>query len=251
VVETPKAPLAVSYKPTHMTIVHISDDIKQEFKIDLNGKTIVSIRGAARIAGVSEGALRKNLKLKGAYLSASKMAEMLIESGCEGAYLSSFSKQGIPDTALAIILEYYAYEAEENCTQEAKLACRTYSAIGIRTWIQNELGYQKQEQPIEPTTQPILPVEVNQSKVFIVGDDNGVKAMVPHDQIEKLLEIATLRKFKQTIDPIMFEGLDSVCLALPLELIEALNEQLQIAIKLSAQKSKPLGFGKPKKPKNK
>jgi phage regulator Rha-like protein len=109
----------------------------------------------------------------------------------------------------------------------------------------------KLQQPIEPTTQPILPVEVNQSKVFIVGDDNGVKALVPHDQIEKLLEIATLRKFKQTIDPIMFEGLDPACLALPLELIEALNEQLQIAIKLSAQKSKPLGFGKSKKPKNK
>ena len=104
-----------------------------------------------------------------------------------------------------------------------------------------------QSQSIERTSQPLLPIPVNQSKVFIVGDDNGVKAMVPHDQIEKLLEIATLRKFKQTIDPIMFEGLDPACLALPLELIEALNEQLQIALKLSSKKSKPLGFGNSKK----
>lgn len=124
---------------------------------------------------------------------------------------------------------------------EQVIRCKANLVLGFSAAKKN------QSQPIEPTTQPLLPVQVNQSKVFIVGDDNGVKALVPHDQIEKLLEIATLRKFKQTIDPVMFEGLDPACLALPLELIEALNEQLQIAIKLSAQKSKPLGFGKPNK----
>ncbi len=127
-VETPKAPLAVTSRTSHMNIVHISDDIKQEFRIDPNGQAIISIRGASRIAGVSDTALRNNLKFKGANLSTSKMAEMLIERGFKGANFSSFLKQGIPDTALAIVLEYYAFEAAENCTKEAQFAHRSFAA---------------------------------------------------------------------------------------------------------------------------
>ena len=151
-VETPKAPLAVSYTTTHMTIVHISDDIKHEFKIDSNGKATVSIRGAERIIGVSDTALINNLKFKGANFSTSKMAKMLIEAGFEGANFSSFSKQGIPDTALAVMLEYYAFDAEENCTEEAKFAYRTFAAIGIRAWIQSELGYREDRPNLDAFT---------------------------------------------------------------------------------------------------
>jgi hypothetical protein len=191
-----------------MTIVHISDDIKKEFKIDSTGKAIVSIRGAARIAGVSDTALRSNLKFKGANLSVSKMAEMLVDAGFEGANFSSFSKQGIPDTALATILEYYAHDAKENCTQQAKLACRAYAAIGIRTWIQNELGYQKQEQHDRPNLD-----------TFTIYD------LKPW-QIERLVAAIECRKENESIPAAYFEGMenfDESVWEIPFEVIDWLH----------------------------
>lgn len=53
----------------------------------------------------------------------------------------SFSEEGIPDTAFAVICEYYAFEAGKRCTEQAKLVYRAFATIGIRTWIQRELGW--------------------------------------------------------------------------------------------------------------
>lgn len=69
---------------------------------------------------------------------------MLINVGFKGGDFPNFLQLGIPDKALAIIIEYYTFEAEENCTELAKAAYRSFAAIGIRTWVQSELGYQKQ-----------------------------------------------------------------------------------------------------------
>ncbi len=170
-----------------MTIVHISDDIKQELKIDSNGNAIITIRGAARIAGVSDTALRSNLKFKGANFSTSKMAEMLIEAGFKGANFSSFSKQGIPDKALAIILEYYSFEAKENCTQEAQFAYRSFAAIGIRTWIQSELGYLNDLPSLD---------------TFTIYD------LKPW-QIERICAAIEYRKDNESIPAAYFEGLEN------------------------------------------
>ncbi len=124
-----------------MSIIHISDDIKKEFKLTSEGVAVVSVRGAARIADIAEVTLRDHFKSASASINRTKLVKMLVAAGFEVRVLKGFSQLGIPDTALAIILEYYTFEAKDSCTLQAKLAYRSFSAIGIRTWVQSELGY--------------------------------------------------------------------------------------------------------------
>lgn len=49
----------------------------------------------------------------------------------------------IPDVVVAAIINHYAMYAR-NTTEQAKKVCLCFQAIGIRTWIQNELGFSKQ-----------------------------------------------------------------------------------------------------------
>jgi hypothetical protein len=115
--------------------------IKSEFQIDLDGRITVSIRGAARLAGIADSSLIR--AFKGAAQKASKLSEFLAQNGFEGAAQKAWAKQGIPDVALALILEYYAYECQPRYrTQLAKKCCRAFHAIGIRAWIHQEAGWQ-------------------------------------------------------------------------------------------------------------
>lgn len=189
-----------SNRRSNLSIIHIPDDIKKEFKVTSEGVAIVSVRGAARIAGVDEKALRKNLKLKGADFSAyknaeiavvepkngadfsgskggdfsaSKMAQVLIEAGFKGGDFSNFSQLGIPDTVLSIILEYYTFEAEENCTEQAKAAYRSFAAIGIRTWVQSELGYSKPQQPKHLITKDLTETQLDALNLALIIGAKG------------------------------------------------------------------------------
>ena len=94
-----------------------------------DGVAVVSIRAAGRLAGRDEKALRKHF---GADFSSSKLAEMLAAKGFKGADLKRFSKEGIPDQALGVILKYYAYKAGRWCTEQAEHACDQFQEIGIR-----------------------------------------------------------------------------------------------------------------------
>ena len=117
--------------------ITIFENIQKELRIDAaTGVGYCSIRGAARICGVDEQALRKSLKT-GADFIASKMVQSLIAQGFEGADFIGFSVFGIPDSALALIVHYYAIDAGARCTDEAKAALLAFTAIGIRTVIQN------------------------------------------------------------------------------------------------------------------
>jgi hypothetical protein len=183
-----------------MSIIHIPDDIKKEFKLTSDGVAVVSIRGAARIVGVSETALRNNLKFKGANFSSfkmaetstvkplkganfskansadfsfSKMAEMLIDAGFKGADFSNFLQLGIPDKAIAIIIEYYTFEAEENCTELAKAAYRSFAVIGIRTWVQSELGYSKLQQTKHLTSKDLTETQLDALNLALIIGSKG------------------------------------------------------------------------------
>lgn len=60
------------------------------------------------------------------------MAEFLIGQGTEGAEQVEWVTNGIPDTALALILEYYGCETQERYkTQQAKLCCRPVTFFKI------------------------------------------------------------------------------------------------------------------------
>ena len=123
-----------------MTIIHISDELKKEFKVNSDGQSFVSIRGAARLCDIKSQTLDQNLG--GGSENTSKLAQILIAHGFEPASMNS---TGIPDIALIHILKYYAFKAKRT-TEQAERFFDAMSAIGVRTWIQNELGFKEKPQ---------------------------------------------------------------------------------------------------------
>lgn len=124
-------------------IEQVVKQIKSEFRLDNEGKAFVSIRGAARLADISPSGLSDSLK-SGVQQKATKMAEYLAARGFDGVQQNQWAEMGIPDLALAAILSYYAHEAQERYrTQQAKLCCYAFESIGIRSWVQDSLGWEK------------------------------------------------------------------------------------------------------------
>ena len=116
-------------------IVSIPDEIRNEFRIDPDGKAFVSIRGAARIADITHQSLLK--AFEGGNKNPSKLAQSLAGAGFEPG---NFSETGIPDIALALVLKYYAYKANRT-TEQAERFYDAMCAVGIRTWIHQQLDW--------------------------------------------------------------------------------------------------------------
>lgn len=133
-------------------IEQIVKQIQAEFRIDEAGQAFVTIRGAARLADIDESSIR--VALHSAGQKPSQLAKFLIKEGFEAAEQTSWTANGIPDTALALILEYYAYETQERYrSQQAKLCCRAFNSIGIRAWVHQSIGWEPQaiDSPIANT----------------------------------------------------------------------------------------------------
>ncbi|MBD2302834.1 hypothetical protein [Nostoc sp. FACHB-190] len=126
---------------SQIEVAQIIEQIKQEITVDASGKAKASIRATARLAGVSATAILKTFE--SVNQEPSKLAQMLLESWFEAVNLQEWRTDGIPDKAIAIILEYYAHEAGRYCTKQARLVCRSFNTIGIRAWIQEKLGWTK------------------------------------------------------------------------------------------------------------
>lgn len=126
----------------------VISQIKSEISVNAEGKATFSIRATARICDVSMQTLSKqfidatssadNCKL-------SKLTETLLNNGFISDNLKNFAITGIPDLAVAIIIEYYAFEAKQYCTEQAKLVYRVFANIGIRSWAQEITGWTKKE----------------------------------------------------------------------------------------------------------
>ncbi|MBW4565940.1 MAG: hypothetical protein KME32_33640 [Mojavia pulchra JT2-VF2] len=144
---------------SQIEITEIIEQIKQEIEVDASGRGKASMKATARLAGVSDKAIGK--ALESANLEPSKLAVMLMGQGFDAANLNSWRTHGIPDIAIAIILDYYAYEAGRYCTPQAKLICRAFKTIGVRAWMQDITGWEKspQEQPEQPPAPALPPVE--------------------------------------------------------------------------------------------
>lgn len=126
------------------SIVASIEDIKKELKIDSQGRGYASIRGTARLSGVSHQNL-SNRFTSGNFID-SKLGKILTEHGFNPC---NFSKDGVPDIAVSLIVEYYAFQAGGRCTEQAKKIHRAYAAIGVRSWMQNLLGWQQPKQQIK------------------------------------------------------------------------------------------------------
>ena len=126
----------------------IPDEIKREIRIDATGKAFMSIRGLARLLELNHSALIRHFQ--SGDLESSKLAETLAISGFKGGDLELFSTEGIPDLAISIIIDYYAFEAKSKYSKRAREIYRAFAQAGIRTWIQHALGYnQSTNQEIE------------------------------------------------------------------------------------------------------
>ncbi|NJN13705.1 MAG: hypothetical protein HC815_39795 [Richelia sp. RM1_1_1] len=137
--------------------------IKSEIEIDAQGRGKASIRATARLAGVDDESVRKVL-FRAADLKPPKLAEIFMSHGFEPADLNQWRTDGIPDIAIAIILEYYALDAGRYCTEQAKLAYKAFATIGVRIWMQQIKGWH------EPTTEPKEEVKIQKPTVKEISD---------------------------------------------------------------------------------
>ena len=124
-------------------LAQVLGSLKSEIKIDSNGRGFVTVSVAARLCGVSQQTLQEAFSSH--RILNSKLAQSLINKGFDP---TAFNKNGLPDTALACILEYYTFDAGKRCTETAELAFRAFLAIGVRTWLQKSVGYVEPEQPV-------------------------------------------------------------------------------------------------------
>lgn len=138
-----------------LEIVSVVEQIQSEIEVDTTGRGKASIRTTARLAGVDDKSLRA--AFVGAEQTPSQLATKLIEQGFSGAEQADWKTSGIPDIAIAIILEYYALDAGRYVKEQAKLAYKAFATIGIRTWMQRIKGWELQSEQA-PQPQPQLPI---------------------------------------------------------------------------------------------
>ena len=145
------------------------DQIKNEIKINDDGKGTASIRGTARLAGVDDESVRK--AVNSAASSPSKLSITLIEQGFSAADQILWKVEGIPDLAVAAIVHYYAYEAGRYCNDQAKLICKAFNAIGVRAWMQKLTGWVKSDQPENKPNVTVLPPIEQRVSTFVDAAD--------------------------------------------------------------------------------
>lgn len=114
----------------------IPDEIKRELSVNPDGTCFISIRGLARLLEINHQSLLYHFN--SGKKSPTKLAETLINQGFN---MVKFSDDGIPEIAISTIIVYYSSHGNKNVKQRATDILLAYSAIGIRTWIQHELGY--------------------------------------------------------------------------------------------------------------
>lgn len=144
---------------SQIEITQIIEQIKQEIFVDTSGRGKASIRATARLADVQDSSLRR--AFLSAALNPSPLAKILIQQGFTSAALEDWSEQGIPDMAVAAILEYYAFDAGRYCKQQARLVCKAFNRVGVRAWMQEITGWIKtpMQQPEQTPTPALPPVE--------------------------------------------------------------------------------------------
>lgn len=120
---------------------------RTEVTVDKDGIGRASIRGVSRLAGVDDESISKALRT--ADLTPSKLSVFLTQQGFDSADQTNWKSTGIPDLAVASILEYYAFEAGRYCTDNAKLVYRAFARMGVRVWMQKLVNWQPASTPLD------------------------------------------------------------------------------------------------------
>jgi hypothetical protein len=117
-------------------VLSVEMDWQKECSILPGGVTTTSTRGLARLIDVDESTLREHWKSAG--FSPSKIAQTLIQYGFNPA---GFFESGIPDGAVTLVIEYYAYDAGKRCTEKAKTVARYLINRKYREEVYRQLGW--------------------------------------------------------------------------------------------------------------
>lgn len=116
----------------------IVQSIKSEVKVDAQGKGSLSKRGLSRLLNVH----MQNLVT-------SNMAVALVQELTQfGFDPDKFNENGIPDVALGLIANYYAYESKA-ANPQAKAVAKFLAATGARVVLQQIAGY-VEDKPKDP-----------------------------------------------------------------------------------------------------
>lgn len=121
-----------------LSLDQIEKKIQDEIRIEPDGKGFASISGTARLADVKKQTLSEafgNPK--------SKLSQILAQHGFDPV---SFSRDGVPDIAVALTISYYANRAGDRCTEQARLVNDVLLAVGVRSWMQKVKGWTPQQE---------------------------------------------------------------------------------------------------------
>lgn len=138
--------------------------IADEITIREDGVGVVTIRGAARLTGISPESISQ--AFRSVRQKPNKLARTLIEEGFDGVRLATMHKEGITDEAMAVIAHYYAYDAGRYCKPEAKHTSRQFKKLGARTAFYGLKGLMPGQAPIpgvknpDPEPKPQLDIPV-------------------------------------------------------------------------------------------
>lgn len=122
------------------SIEAIEFQIASEVRCDEQGKGFYTYRAVSRICGLSPATLPENL-ISSRSPKIPKLSQYLVNHGFEVDRFEGWKTNGIPDTAVATIAEYYAMEAGARCTDEARAFCKVMMRIGVRAYTHKLTGW--------------------------------------------------------------------------------------------------------------
>jgi hypothetical protein len=145
--------------------ITIIDSIRKELKLKSDGRVTTSMRGVATICGVDPSSISRNLTGEN---SNSRLAQMLKE---KGFVLANLVRRGFPESAVAVCVEYYAFEAGRYCTDLARNHFRAFASIGIRVYLKEMLLGSDERKIGHFVTSKEL-IDGNYLRIFIYGCDD-------------------------------------------------------------------------------
>ena len=117
-------------------LVRIPEEMKSEFSVSEDGKAFASRRATARLCGLKSNSPISSLLSN---LADQKRLSDPLESFAGQDFTAD---QKLPDVLVSAIVSHYALKKRE----QAIKTLMAFAAIGIRTWIQNELSWQAPQQ---------------------------------------------------------------------------------------------------------
>lgn len=153
----------------------LPEDIREEFSVEPDGKIYASRRAVARLSGLNTDSAIKNI-----------LNNILHQKNLSKP-LQTFAGQSfnaapkLPDVLVGAIIVHYALKGRE----QAINCMMAFNNIGIRTWFQQQLGWQPEAKPHKPMS----PLEMLELQVEIAKDHE--KRICTQEQGQrKLFQIA-------------------------------------------------------------